>query len=179
MRKILFLFALLLLLPLMASAQDIASLGVDTLTPAACQAQEHGSTIDLYCGPTQGFYRAGEETLDLAKPYVFFGQFDCWAMVAQGTPESFGPVGWVECALLDALPDMPALAFESALTAMVEEDASVTNDPLAVSADNHWALTLPRGTQVVILAQMGDWLYIQTELDTLPARVFIPSNTVL
>lgn len=179
MRKILFLFALLLLLPLMASAQDIASLGVDTLTPAACQAQEHGSAIDLYCGPTQGFYRAGEETLDLAKPYVFFGQFDCWAMVAQGTPESFGPVGWVECALLDALPDAPELAFHNALTAMIEEDTALTNNPLSFIQDTPSAHTLARGTEVIILAQMDDWLYIQTEIDAVPARMFIRASALL
>ena len=179
MRKILFLFALLLILPLLSFAEDTSSLGVDVLSPVSCEATTAGSPIALYCGPTQGFYRADEETLDPGKPYVYFGHFDCWSMVAQGTPDAFGPVGWVESALLDTLPDMPARAFESALTARVEEDAPVTNDPLAVSADNHRARTLPRGTQVVILAQMGDWLYIQTELDTLPARVFIPSNTVL
>ena len=177
MRKLLSLFALLLLLPLIASAQDVASLGVDNLTPIACEAQVDGSAIDLYCGPTQGFYRAGNEVLDLAKPYVFFGQFDCWAMVAQGTPESFGSVGWVESALLDMLPDAPELSFNDAISAMVEEDASVVSAPLFSSSEA--IATLPRGTQVIILAQYGDWLYIQTEIDSLPARVFIPANTML
>ena len=177
MRKFLSLFALLLLLPLMASAQDVASLGVDMLTPIACEAQVDGSTIDLYCGPTQGFYRIGEETLDLAKPYVFFGQFDCWSMVAQGTPESFDSVGWVESALLDTLPDTPELAFENAVSAMVEEDAGAVSAPLSSSGEA--LATLPRGTQVTILAQYGDWLYVQTGIDSLPARVFIPANTML
>ena len=181
MRKILFvvLFALTLAFALTACAEDSVSLGVDALTPVACDAAAGGAVIDLYCGPTQGFYRAGEQALDLGRPYVYFGQFDCWAMVAQGTPDTFGPVGWVESALLETLPDALELAFESALTAMVEEEAPVTNDPLSVCSDDIWALTLPRGTQVVILAQMGDWLYVQTELDALPARVFIPSSTVL
>lgn len=177
MRKLLPLFALLLLFPLIAAAQDIAPLGVDMLAPVACEAQAGGSAIDLYCGPTQGFYRVGEEVLDLAKPYVFFGQFDCWAMVAQGTPDAFGPVGWVESALLDALPDAPELAFREAVSAMIEEDAIATNNPL--SADSEAISALPRGAQVIILAQYGDWLYIQTEIDGLPARVFIPAKTIL
>ena len=177
MRKLLSLFALLLLFPLLAIAQDVSSLGVDMLAPVACEAQVEGSMIDLYCGPTQGFYRAGEEALDLAKPYVFFGQFDCWAMVAQGTPDAFGPVGWVESALLDTLPDAPELAFENAVSAMVEEDATATNNPL--TSDSAAIATLPRGTQITILAQYADWLYVQTEVENLPARIFIPANTVL
>ena len=177
MRKILFLIALLLILPLLSFAEDTSSLGVDVLSPVSCEATTAGSPIALYCGPTQGFYRADEETLDPGKPYVYFGQFDCWSMVAQGTPDAFGPVGWVESALLDTLPDAPELAFENAVSAMVEEDATATNNPM--TADSAAIATLPRGTQITILAQYADWLYVQTEVENLPARIFIPANTVL
>ena len=168
MRKLLPLFALLLMLPLCAAAQDVSALDVCVLTPVAFGAVEEGGTPALYCGPTQGSYHFGEQTLDLSKPYVFFGQSDCWAMVAQGTPDAFGPVGWVESALLDALPDAPELSFDNALTAMVEEDASVTNDPLVAG-----------GTEVIVLASFGDWLYVQTEIAGAPARVFIPAVAIL
>ena len=66
------------------------------LTPMERSPEADGQVLDLYCGPTQGFYRHGGQTLDTGKPYVLFGQYDCWAMAAQGTAESFGPVGWVE-----------------------------------------------------------------------------------
>ena len=178
MRKLLSLFALLLVLPLCAAAQDASALDVCILTPVAFSAAEEGGTPALYCGPTQGSYRIGEQTLDLSKPYVFFGQSDCWAMVAQGTPDAFGPVGWVESALLDVLPDDPELSFDDALAAMVEEDAPVTNDPLGAGSEQ-WDLTLPRGTEVVVLASFGDWLYIQTEISGRPARVFIPAGSIL
>lgn len=178
MRKLLPLFALLLMLPLCAAAQDASVLDVCVLTPVAFGAAEEGGTPDLYCGPTQGSYRMGEQTLDLSKPYVFFGQSDCWAMVAQGTPDAFGPVGWVESALLDALPDAPELSFDNALTAMVEEDAPVTNDPL-VAGSAQWDTTLARGTEVIVLASFGDWLYVQTEIAGAPARVFIPAGAIL
>jgi len=175
MRKLLFLFALLLIFPLLTLAEDASSLGVDALSPVACDASADGGTIDLYCGPTQGFYRYGEQMLDLGMPYVFFGQFDCWAMVAQGTPDAFGSVGWVESALLESLPDTPELAFDNALAAMVEEDASaVCNLQSGESLS-----TLTRGTEVILLAQYGDMLYVQTEIDSLPARVFIPASTIL
>ena len=179
MRKLLPLFALLMLLPILAMAEAAAPLGVDTLAPIACEATPEDGTIDLYCGPTQGFYRAGNQALDLGKPYVYFGQFDCWAMVAQGTPDAFGPVGWVESALLETLPDVPELSFESALTAMVEEDALVTNDPLGIAEETSEVYTLVRGTEVIILAEFHNWLYVQTEIDGIPARVFIPTSTIL
>lgn len=175
MQKLLFLFALLLIFPLLAHAEGSSSLGVDTLTPVACDATADGGVIDQYCGPTQGFYRFGEQTLDLGKPYVFFGQFDCWAMVAQGTPDDFGPVGWVESALLESLPDTPELAFDNALAAMVEEDTTAICDPLS----EELMFTLDRGTEVIILAQYGDMLYVQTDIEDIPARVFIPANVIL
>ena len=178
MRKLLSLFALLLMLPLCAAAQDVSALDVCVLTPIAFGAVEEGGTPALYCGPTQGSYRVGEQTLDLSKPYVFFGQSDCWAMVAQGTPDAFGPVGWVESALLYALPDAPELSFDNALSAMVEEDASVTNDPLG-EGGAPWDTTLARGTDVIVLASFGDWLYVQTEIAGAPARVFIPAGAIL
>ena len=78
MRKLLPLFALLLMLPLYAAAQDVSALDVCVLTPIAFGAVEEGGTPALYCGPTQGSYHFGEQTLDLSKPYVFFGQSDCW-----------------------------------------------------------------------------------------------------
>lgn len=178
MRKLLPLFALLLLLPLLAAAQSSAALDVDILIPIACNAQEESALLPLYCGPTQGFYRHGEQALDTAKPYVVFGQYDCWTMTAQGTAEAFGPVGWVETALLPALPAMPELPFADGLSAMVEEDAAVTNDPLGLCADT-WAVSLTRGEEIMILAQYGDWLYVQTEIDSAPARVFLPAAAVL
>lgn len=179
MRKFLFLFALLLIFPLCVSAEEGASLGVDTLIPIACEAESEIGVIDLYCGPTQGFYRPDSQMLDLGKPYVFFGQFDCWSMVAQGTPDAFGPVGWVESALLETLPETPELAFEQALSAMVEEDAVITNAPLSIGEDTAWSTRIARGEEVIILAQYGDWLYIQTSIAEIPARVFIPINTIL
>ena len=179
MRKFLFLFALLLVFPLCILAEESASLGVDVLIPTACEASIDGGMIDLYCGPTQGFYRHEEQALDLGKPYVFFGQFDCWSMVAQGTPDAFGPVGWVESALLETLPETPELAFEQALSAMVEEDSVITSDPLSISEDTAWSNPIARGEEVIVLAQYGDWLYVQTELNDMPARVFIPISAIL
>ena len=179
MRKFLFLFALLLVFPLCILAEESASLGVDVLIPTACEASVDGGMIDLYCGPTQGFYRHEEQALDLGKPYVFFGQFDCWSMVAQGTPDAFGPVGWVESALLEAQPEAPELAFDQALSAMVEEDAVITNAPLSIGEDTAWSTRIARGEEVIILAHYGDWLYIQTDISDMPARVFLPASAIL
>ena len=167
--------ALLLIVALSAAALAQDALGVDTLIPAACSAISGAQPITLYFGPTQGFYRPGEQTLDPAAPYVYFGQFDCWSMVAQGTPEAFGPVGWVETALMDVIPNAPELAFDDALTAMVEEDAPAADSPMGGSLLS----TLPRGAQVIILAQYGDALYVQADIDGVPARVFIPAAAVL
>lgn len=152
------------------------------VSPLACvqmPTMDGSEPIPLYCGPTQGFYRHGEQTLDLSQPYVLFGYSDCWAMAAQGTPEAFGPVGYVEAAALPLDESAPVLAFEDALPAMIEDDAPATDNPLAVDPYLNWSITLPRGEQVIVLAALDDWLYVQCEIGNAPARVFVPAACVL
>jgi len=160
-----------LMLPALAVGED---LGVTTLVPVAMTAETDALELELYCGPTQGFHRQDGQTLDTGKEYVIFGQYDCWAMAAQGTPDSFGPVGWVEAGSLESLPYDPQLAFEDALPVTVEDEAILTND-----FENAIVRVVP-GTQVTLLAQFGDWGYVQAEFDDMmPIRAFIPMSAIL
>lgn len=168
-----FLVSLLcLMLPCAAFGEAIDAA---TLTPIERKPEADGQILELYCGPTQGFYRHGEQTLNTGKPYVVFGQYDCWAMAAQGTPEAFGPIGWVEAGSLAGLPYEPQLGFEDSFAAMIEEDAKATNDPFGTS---EWAASLEPGAQIIVLAQYGEWIYVQCDIEGTPARVFIKANTV-
>lgn len=165
---------LLLALPCLAMAGGIE---IGMLTPIEFAAEENAQSLALYCGPTQGFYSHGGQTLDTGSPYVVFGQYDCWAMAAQGTAESFGPVGWVEAGSLANLPYEPQLSFEDGLQVTVEETAALTNDPLNPDADV--IIRIVPGTQVTLLAAFGDWAYIQAEFDDmLPVRAFIPMSAI-
>ncbi|MBR5301465.1 MAG: hypothetical protein IKU38_01350 [Clostridia bacterium] len=157
----------------LGEAADIAA-----LTPIEMAAQAEGQPLDLYCGPTQGFYRHGEQQLDAGKPYVLFGQYDCWAMAAQGTKESYGPIGWVEAGSIADIPYEPQLGFEDGFAAMIEEDAPATDNPVAEDPFEGWDVTLSAGTQVTVLAQLGDFIYVQAEIGDAPARVFIPVGSV-
>ena len=166
---------LILLLPCCALGEAI---DVSMLTPIEMTPEADGQVLDLYCGPTQGFYRHGEQTLDTGKPYVLFGQYDCWAMAAQGTTEAFGPIGWVEAGSITEIPYEPQLSFEDGFAAMIEEDAQMTDHPLAEMPFEGWDVTLGAGTQVTVLAQLGEWIYVQAEIEGAPARAFIPANMV-
>ena len=160
-----------LMIPVLACGED---LGVTALEPIAMPAEADAQVLELYCGPTQGFHREAGQTLDTGKDYVIFGQYDCWAMAAQGTPDAFGPVGWVEAGSLENLPYDPQLAFEDALVVTVEEEAILTND-----FENTIVRAVP-GTTVTLLAQLGDWGYVQAEFDDmLPIRAFIPMSAIL
>lgn len=164
---------LCLLLPMLALGESM-----DTLVPAQMPAEADRQVLDLYCGPTQGFYRHGDQTLDTGKPYVLFGQYDCWAMAAQGTPDAFGPVGWVEAGSITDIPYEPQLAFEDGFAAMIEETALLTDNPLSGNPFEGWTAALEPGTQVTVLAQLGDWIYVQAEIEGSPVRAFIRANTV-
>lgn len=154
--------------------------GIDAaaLTPIAMTPEAEGQILDLYCGPTQGFYRHNDQTLDTGKDYVLFGQFDCWAMAAQGTSESFGPIGWVEAGSITDIPYEPQLAFEDGFAAMVEESAQLTDNPMAADPFDGWTAVLEPGTQIIVLAQLDDWLYVQAEAGASPVRAFIKAETV-
>ena len=164
-----------LLLPCCALGE---MLDVSMLTPIEMMPEAEGQVLDLYCGPTQGFYRHGEQTLNTGKPYVLFGQYDCWAMAAQGTKDAFGPIGWVEASSITDIPYEPQLSFEDGFAAMIEEAAQMTDNPMAEKPFEGWDITLSAGTQVTVLAQLGEWIYVQAEIEGAPARVFIPASTV-
>lgn len=167
------LFACLLFAcPIMAEGIEIG-----TLAPIEFAAEEAAQTLELYCGPTQGFYRHGVQTLDTGKPYVIFGQYDCWAMAAQGSAESFGPVGWVEAGLLANLPYDPQLSFDDALQVTVEDEAVMTND--LMNPDAEPIIRIVPGTAVTLLAGFGEWGYVQAEFDDMPpVRAFIPMSAI-
>ena len=168
-------FLLCLLLPCCALGE---SADVSVLSPVEMGPETDGQVLDLYCGPTQGFYRHAGQTLDTGKPYVLFGQYDCWAMAAQGTADSFGPVGWVEAGSIPDIPYEPQLGFEDGFAAMVEETAPMTDNPLAEDPFDGWTAALEPGTQVTVLAQLDGWLYVQAELEDAPVRAFIMADTV-
>lgn len=171
------LLAVLLCLALPLAAAEEAETGA--LAPVSGAQEADAQALALYCGPTQGFYRHNGQTLCTGAPYVVFGQYDCWAMAAQGTAEDFGPVGWVEAGSL-SLPDGAAeLGFDDGFAAMIEEEAPVTDNPLADDPFDGWGAALPRGTQVIVLARLDGWLYVQSEVDGAPARVFIPEESIL
>lgn len=173
--KIMLAAMLVCLLPCAALCQD-ADLFI--LEPIEMATETNGQVLDLYCGPTQGFYRQGAQTLDTGKPYVLFGQYDCWAMAAQGTKDDFGPIGWVEAGSITDIPYDPQLGFEDGFAAMVEETAQLTDNPLAENPFDGWTVSLEAGTQITVLAQLGDWIYVQAELEDTPIRAFIKTNTV-
>ena len=178
MRFFKFLLAALLVCMLLPCCAFGEGADVSALVPMEMAPEAQGQVLELYCGPTQGFYRHAEQTLDTGKPYVLFGQYDCWAMAAQGTTDSFGPVGWVEAGSIPEIPYEPQLGFEDGFAAMVEETALMTDNPLAKDPFDGWTVSLEPGTQVTVLAQLGDWLYVQTELEDAPVRAFIKADTV-
>lgn len=171
------LILLLVCLTLPSSALG-ESIDAAVLTPISMTPEAEGQVLDLYCGPTQGFYRHGEQTLNTGKDYVLFGQYDCWAMAAQGTPEAFGPVGWVEAGSITDIPYEPQLAFEEGFAATVEETAQLTDNPMAADPFAGWTAALEPGTQITVLAQLDGWLYVQAETEDAPLRAFIKASTV-
>ena len=160
--------------PCCTAEQEGFDLGVLALAPVSMPGLADGPSVPLQSGPTAQFAPSGL-TLDLSQPYVFFGQTDCWAMVASGTADAPGPVGWVQAAAAD-FPAEPELLFEDAVPVTVMEDTVLTLAP-AAGADAF--CDIPEGAQPVVLAALGDWAYVQTESEGVPVRGFIPLSAFL
>ena len=173
MKRMFLLLCALLLLPALCFAEAV---DIGVLVPMAHEAQAGGEPVALYCAPTQGAYRHDELTIDLGEPYVCFGQYDCWAMVAAGTPDAMGPAGWVETAALD-IEQGSELSFSDAYQEMVEDDTFLTDEPWA--GEPAQLMSLPRGTIVTLLAQYEGWGYVQCEIDGIFVRGFLPLEAIL
>ncbi|MBQ9008685.1 MAG: hypothetical protein IJ088_05065 [Clostridia bacterium] len=171
MLKALF-FAFLLLLTVSAAAQ-IPDL--DVLVPETAECADESCEIPLYAGPTVQFAQIPDAILDPSRPFVCFGQSDSWTMVAEGSPDSFGPVGWVQTASVPA-QTCGELLFENQLAAMVEEDAPLTFTP---GGDNVPVfVTLHHGDAIRILGRYDSFLYVEAETGDLPVRGFVPESSV-
>ena len=169
-----FCLACLLCLCAAAAAED-AGLGVFTRQCTEMPGEAGAVPVPMQCGPTEQFLPAGTE-IDLSAPYVFFGQADCWAMVAPGSAGGYGAVGWVPSAAA-AFPDGPELLFEDAVPVTVMEDTFLTLEPLAETPAQ--LCEVKEGAQPVVLAVCGGWAYVQTETGGAPVRAFLPLSSFL
>ena len=173
MKHMFLLLCALLLLPALCFAEEV---DIGVLVPIAHEAQANAGPVALYCAPTQGAYRHDELTIDLSEPFVCFGQYDCWAMVAAGTPDAMGPAGWVETAALDEA-QVSELPFSDRYQEMVEDDTFLTDEPWAQEPAH--VIDLPHGTIVALLAQYEGWGYVQCEMEDIFLRGFLPLETIL
>ena len=166
----------LLILSILLSVSGLAAIpDIMELSPAAGICVEEAVQLPLYAGPTVQYMQIDGVQLDPSKPYVCFGQSDSWTMAAQGTPDSFGPVGWIETAAVQGIME-PELSFADRLPAMLEEEAALSFVPDGSPADA--CLTLARGTSLQILGRIGDALYIETETDGTVVRGFVTESAV-
>lgn len=174
MKKRSFISFLILSLLLFASA-SAAIPDVPELSPVPGTCLDESAQLPLYAGPTVQYMEIEGTYLDPSRPYVCFGQSDSWTMAAQGTPDQFGPVGWVETAAVQGSAE-PELSFADRLPAMVEEDTLLAFAPDGMASDISW--TLSRGTSIQILGRIGDMLYVEAEADDAVFRGFIPESSV-
>ena len=165
----LLLLALLCGLGLRACAEPL----VTPLTPRRVPGTADGGPAPMHLGPTGQFPALGI-TLDTTQHFTYFGEADCWLLVGTDDP---GTIGWI-AASAATLPEAIELLFPDAMPASLQEDATLTANPLDDAPNALFPLSA--GTEVLLLAQLGDWGYVQTTLpDTTPVRAFLPLSALL
>ena len=133
-----------------------------------------GEKYDVFSAPGRGSYRpAGGKAVMSTNDWVqVFGQEDGWVLVQYDISSGQMRFGYVDASVLPRGVMTPELDWAE-IPYILVADAAVTDDPL----NSCKTLTqLQAGTEVVCLARMGSWLYVETEISGQPARGFIPSD---
>ena len=134
----------------------------------------------IYTAPnTELGYRVGRATCDTdSRVYVAGRDASGWLLVRYATNDKGARVGYIPHNNLKGFKADNNLSF-SYITCEAPFDIAITDNPL--DAASSFAV-IPQGGVYAILAKYtyyGDWWYVETKIDGLYARGFIPRTTQL
>ncbi len=135
-----------------------------------------GQKYPVYTGPGTHYLRAanGKAAVSTNDWIQVFGQENGWILIQYDLSSDHMRIGYIEAAALPRGANVGALALtHSPVTTNIA--VSLTDDPLFSRS----ALAqLPQGQHVTRLAGMGAWAYIETKVNNVLARGFVPAGAV-
>lgn len=179
----LLLAAVLLLAAAAAVAEEPAGPDLDQVPEFLFRNYKDGigcGSCPVYTAPsTEAGYRVGKASVDTnSGVYVAGRDTSGWLLVRYATNSKSNRVGYIPYSYVKEFKEANSLKF-SYVTCEAPFDIAITDNPL--DAASSFAV-IPQGGVFAILAKYtyhGDWWYVETRVDGLYARGFIPRTTQL
>lgn len=174
MRRI---FCLLLFILILLGANGIAESNEDFSNLYTLEVHDvvfpKGNRYAVYSGPGEDYLRGanGKAAVSTNAPIQVFASENEWIMIEYAVDRDHHRIGWIQeksiefDTLVNELP--PCYC-----SAMLEEGAIITDDPFYSKASLQ---TFPMEIEVYVLAQLGDWIYIESNSGDL-IRGFVHKN---
>ena len=118
-----------------------------------------GKKYEVYSGPGTDYLRAanGKATVSTNDWIQVFGKDGGWILIQYAINKDHMRFGWIPEKALPKSAAVDELRFSWGAATLLTT-AAVTDDPLFSQSP---LMTLPEGTRVSVLADMGDWVYIE------------------
>lgn len=135
-----------------------------------------GRKYEVYSAPSATSLRGGEgKALVSTNDWIqVFGQENGFVLIQYDITSDHMRFGYIDAAALPRQASVPALALYRQ-PAVLLSNISLTDDPLFSGAALAY---LMQGQQVTQLATMGSWAYIETTVNGLSARGFVPISSL-
>lgn len=124
-----------------------------------------GQKYPVYIGPGEAYGRAagGKASVSTNDWIQVFGEENGYAMIQYDISSEKMRIGFIEAAALPKKADVDELVYEP-IDALTTERAKLTDDPLGAQTA---LATIAKDTQVLWLATMGDWAYVEIDAEQL------------
>lgn len=119
-----------------------------------------GEKYEVYSGPGKDYLRAadGKAVVSTNDWIQVFGKEDGWILIQYEIDKDHMRFGWIPEKALPKSASVDELSFIHETVTLLDT-AFLTDDPLF---SHTMLLTLPKGTTVYHLSDMGDWAYIES-----------------
>lgn len=135
-----------------------------------------GQRYKVYQGPGEEYGQAGKGKAKVSTNdwIQFFGCEDTWVMVQYGLGEGRMRIGWISAYDLPDDFELPDTLHWTWGRCHPTRSIALTDDPFGAQTSIE---TLSEGTSLILLADLGEWSYVETE-DGGKIRGFVPREAL-
>lgn len=135
-----------------------------------------GKKYSVYSGPGDGYMRGGNGKAAVSTNdwIQVFGRENGWIMIQYDITSDHMRIGWIKEIALPKGTTVKELKFGST-TAYTAAQCTITDDPLFSMST---IATIPADSEVIRLATMGGWTYVEYDDGDLCMRGFVDGNNL-
>lgn len=131
-----------------------------------------GKKYAVFTGPGKDYLRGAKKKASVSTNdwIQVFGEDDGWILIQYAVKKDTYRFGYIEAKALPKNTKVKALDFNTSIAVTVA-DTEITDDPLH---SKQKLGTVPAGEEVLWFATMDTWAYVETDVDDVPVRGFVP-----